>query len=119
LLPIIIFAVVAIAAGTAIRQGMANSSKPLVDVNHPKVLAGDVPKVTLYSTDWCSYCKAARTYFQRKQIPFEEKDIEKSVSAHKAYQQLGGNGVPFITIEAMSMQGFDRSSFKEAYLQHF
>ena len=116
LLPIVIFIGVTIAVVIALRQGFEQSRKPLLDDSHPKVVAGTLPAVTLYSTDWCTYCEAARTYLTRKQIPFVENDIEKDVMANQKYQQLGGNGIPFITIDESRMQGFDRKGFKAAYL---
>lgn len=116
LLPITLFILVTIAVVVALRQGFEQSRKPLVDASHPKVIAGTLPVVTLYSTDWCTYCEAARTYLSRKKVPFVEHDIEKDLIANQKYQQLGGNGIPFITIDQKRMQGFDRSGFKTAYL---
>ncbi|BCD98757.1 glutaredoxin family protein [Marinagarivorans cellulosilyticus] len=117
MLPVVIFFVLAAVAAAGIRYGLEQSKKPLIDSNHPNVVAGTLPVVTLYSTAWCSYCKAARTYFTRKNIAFIEKDIEKNPAAYQQYQQLGGNGVPFITINEYTMQGFDRKGFKAAYLK--
>lgn len=116
LLPVVIFIVLAAVAAAGIRYGLEQSKKPLIDPSHPKVVAGTLPVVTLYSTAWCSYCKAARTYFERKSIPFIERDIEKNPAAYQQYQQLGGSGVPFITINEYAMQGFERRGFKTAYI---
>ena len=36
------------------------------------------PKVELYTTSWCPWCKKARAFFRSRGIPFVEYDIEKT-----------------------------------------
>ncbi len=74
-------------------------------------------RVVLYSTDWCSYCKQARRYFRAKGIAFKEYDIEKSASAKKAYDKLGGHGVPLILVGSARMSGFSEARFNKLYEQ--
>jgi len=70
-------------------------------------------EVILYSTSWCSACRAAREYFTQKQIPFLEKDIEKENGAAEELLQkakvagIPTSGVPIIDINGTLMQGFD------------
>ncbi len=63
-----------------------------------------------------SYCKAARTYFTSKNVPFVERDIEKTPQAEREYRLLGGKGVPLITVNNHSIQDFDKTGFKTVYL---
>lgn len=117
LLPVGLFLVLAFSVAILIQQGLARSGAPLVAPDHPKRLSGNLPKVTLYSTVWCSYCRAARTYFDNKAVVYTERDVERDPAAARAFKQLGGNGVPLITIDNRRLQGFDSGEFKRIYLQ--
>lgn len=71
--------------------------------------------VTMYSTSWCGYCKKARQYFNAEGIPFREHDIEKSRRARRAYDRLGGGGVPLIKVGDRTMNGFSVGGFERFY----
>lgn len=71
--------------------------------------------VTMYSTSWCGYCKQARRYFTAEGIPFREHDIEKSSRARRAYNRLGGGGVPLIKVDDRTMNGFSVGGFERFY----
>lgn len=115
-IPVLIFVILAVSAGVLIQRSIAEANTPLLPPDHPKVVAGQEPEVTLYSTDWCGYCRAARTYLTRKGVPFIEKDIEKDPAAHRTFKALGGSGVPLITIDQARLTGFDQGRFREVYL---
>ena len=82
-------------------------------LNDRKTVAGKT--VVMYSTSWCGYCKKAKRHFQANNIPFKERDIEKSESAAKAYKKLGARGVPVILIGDRRMNGFDAAAFDAIY----
>ena len=63
--------------------------------------------VVLYATDWCGYCKQTKRFLDSKGIPFKEFDIEKDVEARKAYEALGGRGIPLIDVNGTLIRGFD------------
>jgi len=71
--------------------------------------------VVMYSTSWCGYCKKARRHFEANNIPFKERDIEKSEKAAKAFKKLGARGVPVILIDGRRMNGFDTATFDRIY----
>lgn len=73
------------------------------------------PKVVMYSTSWCGYCKKAKRYFQNQGIKFIEKDIETSAQARREYDQLGGRGVPLITVNQEKIQGYSQAKFDRLY----
>ena len=73
--------------------------------------------VTMYSTSWCGYCKKARRYFKQQGIAFTEYDIEKNKRARRAYDKLGGSGVPVILVGSAKMTGFSESRFDKLYQQ--
>jgi glutaredoxin len=71
--------------------------------------------VTLYTTEWCGVCKRAKTYMKENNVPFSEWDVEKSDYGAAKFRQLGGKGVPLITIGPRVMKGFDASRFMELW----
>jgi glutaredoxin len=62
--------------------------------------------VVLYATDWCGYCKKTRRFLDSKGIPYKEFDIEKSAEGRKAYEALGGRGIPLIDVNGTLIRGF-------------
>ncbi|VEF08985.1 glutaredoxin [Pseudomonas fluorescens] len=63
--------------------------------------------VVLYATDWCGYCKQTKRFLDSKGIAFKEYDIEKDAEARKAYEALGGRGIPLIDVNGTLIRGFD------------
>ncbi|MGP6458673.1 glutaredoxin family protein [Pseudomonas parakoreensis] len=64
-------------------------------------------RVVLYATDWCGYCKQTKRFLDSKGIAFREFDIEKDAEARKAYEALGGRGIPLIDVNGTLIRGFD------------
>ena len=67
--------------------------------------------VTIYTTEWCGVCKRAKAFFAQNGVPFREWDVEKTEFGATKFQQLGGSGVPLITVGSEKMAGFDASAF--------
>ncbi|RRV08352.1 glutaredoxin family protein [Pseudomonas sp. v388] len=63
-------------------------------------------KVVMYATEWCGYCKQTRRFLDSQGIPFKEYDIEKSEEGRKAYEALGGRGIPLIDVNGTLIRGF-------------
>lgn len=70
--------------------------------------------VVLYTTDWCGYCKQTKRFLDSKGIPFKEFDIEKDAEARKAYEALGGRGIPLIDVNGTLIRGFDQQKILAA-----
>ena len=68
------------------------------------------PRVELYVTDWCGYCKKALGYLDSKGVQYVTYDIEKDDAAKQRYRELGGNGVPFIVIGSNKISGFSKQA---------
>jgi len=75
-------------------------------------------KVVLYSTSWCPYCKRMKLFLNKQNIPFVEKDIEKSELAWNEHRRLGGGGVPLILVSGHVVHGFDPAEVKRRYLEN-
>lgn len=67
--------------------------------------------VTIYTTQWCGVCKRAKAFFAQNAVPFREWDVEKTEFGAIKFKQLGGSGVPLITVGTQKMAGFDEASF--------
>lgn len=76
------------------------------------------PKVVLYATRWCGYCAKARAHFKANHIAYDEQDIEANPTAKRAYDRLGGSGVPLILVDNVPVQGFNAEVFDSVYQQH-
>lgn len=73
------------------------------------------PRVIMYSTQWCGYCRQARQYFTAEGIPFEERDIEQSRQARYEYEQIKGRGIPVILVGQQRLNGFSAQAFDRLY----
>ena len=71
--------------------------------------------VTIYTTEWCGVCKRAKAFFKQNGVQFREWDVEKTDYGAAKFKQLGGSGVPLITVGSEKMMGFDASSFMELW----
>lgn len=67
--------------------------------------------VTIYTTEWCGVCQRAKAFFKQNGVPFREWDVEKTEYGAIKLKQLGGSGVPVITVGSEKMMGFDANRF--------
>lgn len=65
------------------------------------------PRIVMYATAWCGYCKKARQYFRDNGIAFVEYDIEKDRAASRDYNTLLGSGTPLLFQGYARISGFD------------
>lgn len=70
--------------------------------------------VVMYATEWCGYCKQTRRFLDSKGIPYKEYDIEKSDEGRKAYEALGGRGIPLIDVNGTIIRGFSEEAILAA-----
>ena len=67
------------------------------------------PKVVIFTTPTCPWCRAAKQYFREKKIRFIEVDVTRDKHGLKDMQRLTGQtGVPVILINGRPIVGFDR-----------
>lgn len=62
--------------------------------------------VIMYATDWCPYCKKARSFFSENNIHYVELDVEKSNDAKADYDTFGAGGYPLIFVGFNRFDGF-------------
>ena len=69
---------------------------------------GATPRVLMYATDWCPYCNRVRQLLARKNVAFEEIDIEMSPEARAQMQARSGRtSVPQIFVGDTHVGGCD------------
>ncbi|MBC7546970.1 NrdH-redoxin [Candidatus Saccharibacteria bacterium] len=66
-------------------------------------------KVIVYSATWCAFCHAAKDYFDKQGVAYEDRDVEKTPSfGQEAVDKSGQRGIPVIDIDGKIIVGFDR-----------
>ena len=72
------------------------------------VLSGMMSKVTVYSTQYCQYCRMAKAFLDKQKIPYESIDVgEDRAAAEKMIELSGQRGVPVIVVDDEVIVGFD------------
>lgn len=70
-------------------------------------------KVTVYTSNTCPHCKAAKNYLSENNIDFEEKNVDKDRSAIDYLVEKGHRGVPVINIDGEDIVGFNKDLVAE------
>ena len=64
--------------------------------------------IKLYTSNWCSYCNAAKRFFEENNIKYKEINIEeKNISRQELLDLSGGYTVPQIFIHNQCIGGYD------------
>jgi alkyl hydroperoxide reductase subunit F len=73
-------------------------------------------KVTVYSTQYCQYCRMAKAFLDKHGVPYESIDVgEDQASAQKMIELSGQRGVPVIVIDDEVIVGFDSQRLNELF----
>ncbi|HSX37161.1 MAG TPA: glutaredoxin domain-containing protein [Patescibacteria group bacterium] len=79
----------------------------------------DENKVTVYSATWCAFCHAAKQYFDKLGVKYEDKDVETSPqNGMEALTKSGQRGIPVLDIGGDIIIGFDRPRIDAALKAH-
>lgn len=74
--------------------------------------------VIVYSADWCAFCHAAKQYFDKLGVKYEDRNIEQDPTfMHEAIEKSGQMGIPVIDIDGQIIVGFDRPRIDAAILK--
>ncbi len=67
------------------------------------------PRVIIFTTPTCSFCRAAKKYLRQRGIRFREVDVSRDpAAARDMVRRSGQQGVPVIQIGNKIVVGFDR-----------
>ena len=72
------------------------------------------PKVIIFTTPTCPWCRAAKQYFMQKKVKFTEVDVTKDQRAVKDLIRLTGQtGVPEILKNNRPVVGYARTKIAQ------
>lgn len=67
------------------------------------------PRVILFTTPSCSYCRMAKKYLREQGIKFKDVDVSRDqTAARDMVKSSGQQGVPVLDIGGKIVVGFDR-----------
>jgi len=73
-----------------------------------------MPKVTIYTTPTCVYCKMTKAFFKENNVQYEEKDVLTDATARdEMIAKSNQMGVPVIDIDDKLTVGFDKDRFSQ------
>jgi len=73
-------------------------------------------KVTVYSTKNCPYCRMAKAFLDKHDVPYESIDVgENSDAAKKMIDLSGQRGVPVILVDDEVIIGFDSQRLNDLF----
>ena len=72
------------------------------------------PRITLYATSWCGYCRKTRELLKELDAAYVEKDIEKSAEGREEYlaKGKGYRGVPLLDIGGTIVRGYSAKEIR-------
>jgi glutaredoxin-like YruB-family protein len=74
-----------------------------------------MPKVIIYTTTTCPFCKMAKDFFKENNIEYTEKNVEIDGEALKEMVEKSGQmGVPVVDIDNQIIVGFDEEAIRDA-----
>jgi len=74
-----------------------------------------MPRVVIYTKDYCSFCGYAKALLRSRQVEFEEIDVTYGARLQKEVRRLSGRRtVPQIFIDGKSVGGFEELRQLEA-----
>ena len=71
--------------------------------------------ITVYSTPSCSYCRLAKDYFRKHNIPFTDYNVASDkAKADEMVRKSGQMGVPVLDINGRVLVGFNPAEIEKA-----
>lgn len=71
------------------------------DTNYKKMSEEKNPQVTIYSTQFCGFCKLAKQYFDENNVSYTEVDVTSDeFKQEEMVKKSGQTGVPVIIINS-------------------
>lgn len=72
------------------------------------------PRVILFSTPTCTYCRRAKKYLREHNVPFKDVDVSRDAAAARdMVRRSGQQGVPVIDIGGKIIVGFDQQKVNQ------
>lgn len=75
--------------------------------------------VIVYSAVWCGFCHAAKDYFDKIGVTYEDRDVEADPTAGaELIAKSGQRAIPVIDIDGDIIIGFDRPRIDAILKKH-
>ena len=71
-------------------------------------------EITLYSTEWCSYCASVRQYFETHNMQYKELDVERSAAGMLGLWAFRADAVPVVVVGDQIIYGYDMEKVSAA-----
>lgn len=73
-----------------------------------------MPKVTIYTTPTCVYCKMTKAFFRENNVQYEEKDVSTDrTAADEMIKKSNQMDVPVIDVDGKILVGFDKEGLSQ------
>lgn len=73
-----------------------------------------MPKITIYTTPTCMYCKMTKAFFKEKNVTYEERDVSVDAKARdEMIAKSNQMGVPVIDVDGQITVGFDKERLQQ------
>jgi glutaredoxin-like YruB-family protein len=77
------------------------------------------PKIVIFTTPTCVFCRKAKEYFLSRRLKFKEIDVSKDpAAAQDMVRRSGQMGVPVILINNHVVVGFDVAKIERLLAVH-
>ena len=71
--------------------------------------------VKIYTTPSCGYCRLAKDWFKKNNIPFTEYNVAKDMKrADEMVKKSGQMGVPVVDVNGKIVVGFNKPAIENA-----
>jgi glutaredoxin 3 len=72
------------------------------------------PRVEIYTTPSCPFCKALRAYLKARDIDYVEHNVNATLETRAAFYATGAQGVPVVVIGERTIHGFNPAAIESA-----
>jgi len=73
-----------------------------------------MPKVTIYTTPSCVYCKMTKAFFKKNNVQYDEKDVSTDAAARdEMIAKSNQMGVPVVDVDGELSVGFDKERLSQ------
>jgi glutaredoxin-like YruB-family protein len=74
---------------------------------------GHLPRITVYTSPTCHWCKVAKRYLDEHGLQYREVDIISDLRGRQEMVRMSGQyGVPVIRVGERAMTGWDKAEFE-------
>ncbi len=75
--------------------------------------SGHVPRITVYTSPSCHWCRVAKRYLEERGLTYREVDIANDPRGRQEMVRMTGQyGVPVIRVGEQAMTGWDKAELE-------